>query len=266
MPAPDSTHPHPAWDWSMMLHQLAVKIWTCVCMCVWVSESMFYNLHIMHCSSHLPFPLCSASFLAVTSFLHRMLNTPLSSLYTLLSNLTALSFSPSTVSIYLLLCRQCRVRSSICLPYPKDHDRSWHMILHIFFAPLSSTSHFVLSFIPLLSITLNPPPPCPWQFLLHHLAPLCLPPLSLALYVCVFQCVTFWKCLCVSFSECLLDCSCGRECVRLCELSASVSFVRLCLRLSSGLGVCKCLALMRMWAGSQWEDKGPDGIFTKLSI
>ncbi len=158
MPAPDSTHPHPAWDWSMMLHQLAVKIWTCVCMCVWVSESMFYNLHIMHCSSHLPFPLCSASFLAVTSFLHRMLNTPLSSLYTLLSNLTALSFSPSTVSIYLLLCRQCRVRSSICLPYPKDHDRSWHMILHIFFAPLSSTSHFVLSFIPLLSITLNPPP------------------------------------------------------------------------------------------------------------
>lgn len=33
-------------------------------------------------------------------------------------------------------------------------------------------------------------PPLPWWFLLHHLAPLCLPLLSRALWTCVFECVT----------------------------------------------------------------------------
>lgn len=150
-------------------------------------QCIFYNLHNVYSSLHPPFPLCSTCFLSLTfHFIHRILNTPLSFLYALLSNLTTLSF-PSTVPIYPLLCCHCGIKSSICLS-KKDPDRSWHMILHISFRTSHLTSNFILFFILLLSVTLNPPP-SPWQFLLHHLAPLCLPLLSLAWRICVFECV-----------------------------------------------------------------------------
>lgn len=120
--------------------------------------------------------------------LHRMLNSPLlSSLYSLLSNLTALSVSSSPAPIYLLLCCHLKIRSSISFsPIPKtltDLD-IWSVISPLHLSRLVLVSSYPSS-LPFSNTT---SPPCPWQLLLHHLAPLCLPPLCLALYITVLDC------------------------------------------------------------------------------
>lgn len=129
-----------------------------------------------------------------------------------------------------------------------DHV-SFHLILH--FSPLSNTESSpwsltvsVASFITLVSPTAQ----------------------SSLVLMCVWVCHSDSENVCVHFCEYLLDFFFATESVWVCELSTCVSFVRLYLWLSSRLWVCKYLALMWMWAGSQWLDKGPDVIFKKLYL
>lgn len=163
--------------------------------------------------SHLPVSLCCASFLAVSLFLHRILNTsPLSSFQTLccLPQQLSLSISPSTVPIYRLLWCYYQIDTFNLSPLS---ERPWQVLTHDP-SSLLRTSLPHLSFRLILHSTplahATSLPSCPWKYLLQHFPRLVLS--CLALFMCMFEFVILiLKILLVGSSERRLL-LCKREC------------------------------------------------------
>lgn len=199
-------------------------------------------------------PLCSAAFPTVSLSHHRTANTqPVSCM---LSPLTEqLCFS----SIYCTNLKVAVMSSYNCIFILSfQSERPWQ----------------ILSLIP----------SCLFTLLIFHSSSTSEPhPFSRAVSVASFSTPVSPTAISSPLHLCVWVCHCDSENVSeafvsvylivpvqvtLCECAncQPLSALWNCLWLSSGHWVRKWLALMQIWTVSQWVDKEPDGIFTKLSI